>query len=49
MKFKSGDSVPATTLESVTGELINLPDPDRLVLTRRNLQVCTTARMREDR
>ena len=31
MKFKSGDSVPPTTLESVTGELINLPDPDRLV------------------
>src|SRR2546427_6181980 len=31
MKFKPGDIVPATTLESVTGESINLPDPDRLV------------------
>src|SRR5438874_8851987 len=31
MKFKSGDIVPATTLESVTGELIKLPDPNRLV------------------
>src|SRR3989475_5142158 len=31
MKFKSGDIVPATTLESVTGEPIKLPDPDRLV------------------
>src|SRR5579864_5367047 len=31
MEFKSGDSVSATTLESVTGELINLPDPIRLV------------------
>src|SRR5579871_1569608 len=31
MKFKSGDSVPAATLESVTGEPIKLPDPDRLV------------------
>src|SRR5215472_13118332 len=31
MKFKPGDIVPATTLESVTGELIKLPDPDRLV------------------
>src|SRR5215468_8741979 len=31
MKFKPGDIVPATTLESVTGEAIKLPDPDRLV------------------
>src|SRR6266550_6816823 len=31
MKFKPGDIVPATTLESVTGEPIKLPDPDRLV------------------
>jgi peroxiredoxin len=31
MKFKAGDVVPATTLESVTGEPIKLPDPDRLV------------------
>src|SRR5579859_5412597 len=31
MKFKSGDIFPTTTLESVTGELINLPDPDLLV------------------
>ena len=31
MKFKSGDFVPATTLESVTGAPIKLPDPDRLV------------------
>src|SRR5205807_8738637 len=31
MKFKPGDIVPATTLESVTGDSINLPDPDRLV------------------
>src|SRR5437667_12479319 len=31
MKFKPGDIVPATTLESVTGESIKLPDPDRLV------------------
>src|SRR5437667_12567873 len=31
MKFKPGDIVPATTLESVTGESINLPDPNRLV------------------
>ena len=31
MKFKSGDIVPATTLESVTGEPIKIPDPDRLV------------------
>src|SRR5438270_14022283 len=31
MKFKPGDIVPATTLESVTAEPIKLPDPDRLV------------------
>src|SRR5438128_3136448 len=31
MKFKPGDIVPATTLESVTGEAIKLPDPNRLV------------------
>src|SRR5947209_20489436 len=31
MKFKPGDIVPATTLESVTGESINLPDPNCLV------------------
>src|SRR5207245_9053681 len=31
MKFKPGDTVPATTLESVTGESIKLPDPNRLV------------------
>src|SRR5207302_10854172 len=31
MKFKPGDIVPATTLESVTGERITLPDPNRLV------------------
>src|SRR5919109_5327366 len=31
MKFKSGDVVPATTLESVTGGPIKLPDPKRLV------------------
>src|SRR5437016_11254163 len=31
MKFKSGDIVPATTLESVTGAPIKLPDPDHLV------------------
>ena len=30
-KFKAGEIVPATTLESVTGEPIKLPDPDRLV------------------
>ena len=30
-KFKPGDSVPITTLESVTGEPIKLPDPNRLV------------------
>jgi len=31
MKFKAGDIVPATTLESVTGGPIKLPDPNRLV------------------
>jgi peroxiredoxin len=31
MKFKRGDIVPATTLKSVTGEPIKLPDPNRLV------------------
>jgi len=31
MKFKPGDIVPATALESVTGEPIKLPDPNRLV------------------
>jgi len=31
MKFKPGDIFPATTLESVTGEPIELPDPNRLV------------------
>jgi len=31
MKFKPGDTLPATTLESVTGEPIKLPDPNRLV------------------
>src|SRR5438128_7129939 len=31
MKFKPGDIVPATILESVTGEPINLPDASRLV------------------
>jgi peroxiredoxin len=31
MKFKPGDLIPATTLESVTGEPIKLPDPNRLV------------------
>src|SRR5437667_4605610 len=30
-KFKAGDTVPATTLESVTGGPIKLPDPNRLV------------------
>ena len=30
-KFKSGDAVPATTLESVAGGAIKVPDPDRLV------------------
>ena len=31
MKFKSGDTVSATILESVTGEPIKLPDPNRLI------------------
>src|SRR5215470_15578592 len=31
MRFKPGDSVSTTTLESVTGEPIKLPDPNRLV------------------
>src|SRR6266481_1916184 len=31
MKFKPGEIVPATTLESVTGGPIKLPDPNRLV------------------
>src|SRR5579864_7942769 len=31
MKFKPGDSFPASTLESVTGESVKLPDPNRLV------------------
>ena len=31
MKLKPGDIVPATTLESVTGEPIQLTDPNRLV------------------
>lgn len=31
MKFKQGDIVPVTTLESVNGERIKLPDPKRLV------------------
>jgi peroxiredoxin len=31
MKWKPGDILPATTLESVTGEPIELPDPNRLV------------------
>src|SRR5260370_3193488 len=31
MTFKPGDIVPARTLESVTGESITLPDPNRLV------------------
>src|SRR5215475_3652225 len=31
MKFKPGDTVPARTLESVSGEPIKLPDPNRLV------------------
>ncbi len=31
MKFKAGDIVPATTLVSVTGDSIKVPDPDRLV------------------
>jgi peroxiredoxin len=31
MKLKPGDVFPATTLESVTGEPIAVPDPNRLV------------------
>jgi len=31
MKFKPGDTVPATTLVSVTGESIKFPDPNRVV------------------
>jgi len=31
MKRKSGDFLPATTLESVTGESIRIPNPDRLI------------------
>src|SRR5512133_2074865 len=31
MKFKAGDIVPSRTLESVTGEPIKLPDPNRLI------------------
>jgi peroxiredoxin len=31
MKFKSGDMVPTTVMEAVTGEPINVPDPKRLV------------------
>lgn len=31
MKFKSGDMLPPTAMETVTGEAINLPDPRRLV------------------
>src|ERR1700674_2952550 len=31
MKFKSGDMLPTTVMETVTGEAINLPDPRRLV------------------
>jgi peroxiredoxin len=31
MKFKSGDMLPPTVMEAVTGEAINLPDPKRLV------------------
>ncbi|MBV9325095.1 MAG: AhpC/TSA family protein [Chloroflexi bacterium] len=31
MKLKTGDIIPATSLESVTGEPIKLADPDRLV------------------
>lgn len=30
-RFKPGDVVPATTLESVTGGQIKLPDPNRLI------------------
>ena len=31
MKFKPGDIFPARTLESVAGDLIEIPDPNRLV------------------
>src|SRR5436309_2578638 len=31
MKLKPGDTVPARTLESVTGERIRVPDPHRLI------------------
>jgi len=31
MKYKPGDLIPATTLESVTGEPVKLPDPNRLI------------------
>ena len=31
MKFEAGDTVPPTTLESVTGGRIELPDPNHLV------------------
>src|SRR5262252_10187009 len=31
MKFKPGDIIPARTLESVTGDPIKLPDPERLI------------------
>lgn len=31
MKLKRGDIVPSTTLRSVTGEPIKLPDPNRIV------------------
>src|SRR2546428_6908681 len=41
MKFKPGDIVPANTLESVTGESINLADPNRFVqLQRRRFVDC---------
>lgn len=31
MKFKSGDMLPAAAMEAVTGKIINVPDPKRLV------------------
>jgi peroxiredoxin len=31
MKFKSGDVLPTTVMEAVSGEAIGLPDPKRLV------------------
>ena len=31
MKFKPGDMLPTTVMEAVIGEVINLPDPARLV------------------